>query len=154
MTPFKEFTMSNTEVRSVFERIDDTLTTLARHKIAHMMVYGMSLMTLILGIVLMLGEVGFSGVPTFSKTFEIMPPFTWGVVFAGTAVLLALSFFLNKPTARLPGLVLVILYSIFSTTSWYSANQDGNGIFSAAVAYGGIAYFGVIVVLVCGVERK
>lgn len=142
------------KTRSLFERVDDAVITLAKHKIAHLMVYGMALSTVILGIVLMVGEVGYSGVSTFSKTFEIMPPFTWGAVFACTGFLLALSFFLNKPTARLPGVVLVVLYSVFSTTSWYSASADGNGIFSATVAYGAIAYYGVLVVMVCGADRK
>lgn len=145
--------MNTPAVRGFFERLDQAITTLARHKIAHLMVYGMSAFTMILGLVLVTGQSNFYGIPSFAGTFEVMPPITWGIVFAVTGVLLAVAFFFQKRSGRLPGLVLVLLYCVFSMTSWHSASQVSDGVFSPAVAYGAIAYFGVLVVMVCGVEE-
>lgn len=145
--------MSTPAVRNFFERLDQAVTTLARHKIAHMIVYGLSAFTIALGMALGFGQNGLVGIPSFSKTFEIMPIATWGILFAGTGMFLAIAFFFQKRSARLPGLVLVILYGVFSMTSWYSASAVDNGAFTPAVAYGLFGYLGVLAVIVCGVEE-
>lgn len=120
------------------ERVADFLDRLAARRIPTLLVSGVALVSVGFGFALLLIPDTAWMVLEYGSAFALALPSGWGLALIVLGVALAVAYFADPPSARMPALLVTLLYAALSVNATLGASQGGRAdvaILTAAVSW-------------------